>query len=1614
MIVLLLAVAVALALVLGADGAATASPADCATNEIACENEQPGNPRTEWDIQGAGDPSIQGFAAPFSINHGARVEFRVNTDAAAYRIDIYRLGWYAGLGARKVATLLPEAPLPQQQPDCIRDETTGLVDCGNWAVSASWDVPADAVSGVYVGKLVRPDTGGESQIYFVVRDDEGHSDLLVQTSDTTWQAYNRYGGNSLYVGSPGRASKVSYNRPFTTRGHTNTSFLFNGEYPMIRWLERNGYDVSYASGIDTASRAPELLEHDAFLSVGHDEYWSAQQRANVEAARAAGVNLAFFSGNESFWKTRWEPSIDGKGTPYTTLVSYKETAANAKIDPNPAWTGTWRDARFSPPSDGGRPENGLTGTLFTVNSYREDALKVPAEFAGMRFWRNTSVASLTTGQTATFPLGILGHEWDEDVDNGFRPTGLFNLSATTITVPAHLVDQGNTYTTGAARHALTLYRAASGALVFGAGTVQWAWGLDDVHDIFSANPPRAPDGRMQQATVNLFADMHAQPASLQSGLVPATASADVLAPKSTITTPSTGTVVRSGTVVTIAGTATESGGGQIAAVEVTTDGGETWHRATGRTSWIYPWTAGGDSNAIVQTRAIDDSGNIEVPKPGIVIEVACPCHLWPSSATPGTTASADTQSVELGVKFRADVDGWMTGLRFYKGSGNAGSHVGSLWTAGGALLSRALFTGETSTGWQEVQLDAPVQVTAGTTYVASYNAPVGRYSLDRFYFQSSTYTNIPLRAPSTGSSGGNGVYAYGTEPVFPTQSHEASNYWVDVVFYDREPLDTRRPKVVEMLPASNAQNGDAHGTIDATLSEAIDPATVTSSSFELRTTAGALVPATVAYDQATRRAILRPTGGLAYETTYSATVKTGTTGVKDTSGNMLDRDTTWSFRTAALPPCPCTLWAAGTAPLIPAASDGAAVEVGVKFQADLPGWISGIRFYKGSGNGGTHVGSLWTSDGQLLARATFISESSTGWQQLLFDGPIPIAAGTTYVASYHAPNGRYSLNMGGFAASGFGNPPLRALRSEAESGNGVYHYGSAPTFPNSTYGSSNYWVDVVYTVTPPADTQPPRVTAYSPAAGTTVAIDQALEASFSERLDPATVTPQTFTLRRADGAAVAAAVTYDSGGTARLTPAGGLELGQTYLATLRGGPTGITDAAGNALLADVSWSFSTVGCPCTIWDATAQPAVASSADAGSVEVGVKFRSSRAGWISGIRFYRGAGNAGTHVGSLWAADGTLLGRATFEDETSTGWQEATFGGPVAITADTTYVASYFAPSGGYARTSGAFGAAGVVRTPLSALRDGDQGGNGVFRYGAAPAFPNDSFGATNYWVDVVYTPTRPPDSSAPGVSSFSPASAATGVSVNDQVLVGFDEAMDPASITSATVLLRDGAGQNVAGSVSYDASFQRATVTPAAPLRYSVAYTVLVRGGASGVKDASGNGLPADVTSSFSTRTCPCGLWSDEAVPTVASSSDNGAVELGVRFQTEVAGTITGIRFYKGAGNDGTHVGSLWRPDGTLLARATFTAESAGGWQQAFFTEPVAIAAGTEYIASYHAPRGRYSVDLSYFGGAGHAYAPLSAPAGVNGVYAYGAEPSFPTETWASSNYWVDVSFDPAP
>ncbi|MCI0350777.1 MAG: DUF4082 domain-containing protein [Acidobacteriales bacterium] len=1602
----------------------TAAFSDCATpaNSIVAENCKLGSPDSEWNITGAGDPSIQGFATDMSFNVGATANFKIKTDASAYSIDIYRMGYYAGMGARKVASILPSASLPQIQPACVTDTTvglggSGLFDCGNWAVSASWPIPANATSGIYFALLKRPDTGGRSHIFFVVRNDSGHSDLLFQTSDTTWQAYNHYGLGSLYGSNSGttslsqRSFKVSYNRPFITRDQRPHDFVFDTEYPMVRWLEANGFDVSYFSGVDTARFPSLLLQHKVFLSVGHDEYWSGDQRANVEAARAAGVNLAFFSANEAFWKTRWEASIDGSTTSHRTLVCYKETHDNAHTDPAvPAtWTGTWRDPRFSPPADGGRPENSLTGTIFMVNGANFGSIKIPAADGKMRFWRNTAVANQAPGDTAVLPDGTLGYEWDVDADNGFRPAGLFRLSTATYDLEnVFLLDFGSTYGAGTATHHMTLYRAPGGALVFGSGTIRWPWGLDSEHDEsnFTAFPP---DIRMQQATVNLFADMGVQPATIRSGLIPATPSTDTNAPGSTITSPASGTSVTAGTPVTVTGTAADQGGGVVGGIEVSVDSGVSWHAASGRETWSYTWVASQPGSFSILSRAVDDSGNLEAPAAGINFTVTCPCTVMSATATPAVVDSGDGAAVEVGVKFRSETNGFITGLRFYKSAANIGTHVGHLWTKDGVLLSSATFTSETVSGWQQVSFPTAVAITAGTTYIASYHAPNGHYSVGLDYFATAGVDNPPLHFPKNGEDGGNGVFTYGGSGSFPTSTHRASNYWVDVVFM------SGTVTAVSPLPGATAVN--TRTAVSATFDVALDPASVNGSSFVLLDPQSNQVPAAVTYNSGSLTATLTPTGALNPATTYTAVLAGTTGGIKRSSGEDLGLNLSWRFTTC------CSVWGPTIVPPIIQSGDTAAVEVGVKFRSDVDGFVTGIRFYKGPANTGTHVGHLWTRDGVLISSATFTNETASGWQEVSFPTAVAVSAGTTYIASYHAPNGRYSLALD-FFVSATDQPPLHFLQDGQDGGNGVFSYGGNGTFPTSTFRASNYWVDIVFTTNLGASG--PTLTSISPASGSTaVSVATVVNAGFDQALDPATVNGSTFRLLDASGGVVPASVSYDADNhIATLAPTFGLDFANLYRATITGGAAGIKDSAGNPLSSSVLWLFSTQtappgSCPCTVMSATATPAVVDSGDGAAVEVGVKFRSETNGFITGLRFYKSAANIGTHVGHLWTKDGVLLSSATFTNETASGWQQVSFPTAVAITAGTTYIASYHAPNGHYSVEADYFATAGVDNPPLHFLKNGEDGGNGVFTYGGSGSFPTSTHRASNYWVDVVFARSVG-GVFGPSVTIISPTSGATGVNVETVVSATFDQALDPATVTSNTFQLFDSASVPIPATVTYDASSSTATLRPDSPLGLATSYRPVIVGGNDGVKNTSGRPMRMGVRWVFTTEptpagSCPCSVWNPAIVPSVVDSGDGQAIEVGVRFHSDVNGVISGLRFYKSAGNTGTHTGHLWTNDGTLLASATFTNETASGWQQVNFPTAVPITAGTTYVASYFAPTGHYSMDDLAFAAAGVDNPPLhllrDGLDGPNGVFAYSATSIFPTSTFRSRNYWVDVVFD---
>jgi hypothetical protein len=1078
--------------------AAVASPCGPGSNPVACENSKQGSPMADWYSPNAwGD--IKGFTTRESVRPGDALQFKVDSPAS-YKISIYRLGWYGGNGARLMPTS-PTATFPAKTQGPCKTDSTGLYDCGNWATTATWTVPSDAVSGLYLAMLDQADGNGVMPYPFVVRDEIRHSDIVVQTSDQTWQAYNMYGNRNLYQGAgpapDGRAYKVSYNRPLDIGGDNG---VFGSEYAMIGWMERNGYDVSYLSGIDVSTNGSLLLNHKVYMSSGHDEYWTQGQWDNVTAARQAGVNLAFFSGNDVFWRTRLEPSIDGSNTSNRTLVCYKMTKMaqnNGIADPSGTWTGTWMDPNGAG-IGGNKPQNQLTGTLFRANGYRNDAMTVPGSYGKLRLWRSTSIANLQPNQTATFPTGTLGYEWNVDENNSVRPSGAIDMSSTTVSITdgTYLLDNGNTYGNGVATHSLVAYRdPVSKAMVFSSGTVQWSWGLDTVH----VGNPTSEDVRMQQATVNLLADMGVQPETLQSNLVAATGSTDATGPTVSVSTPSSGATVPALSPVTITGTATDVGG-QVARVEVSVDGGGTWQAATGRASWSYSWTPTAMGSAQIKVRAVDDTVNIGAVTtlPVTVGSPQCPCTIFPGVAAPQGVDSGDASAVELGVKFSVSQPGSVTGVRFYKSALNTGVHKGNLWTSTGQLLATGNFVNETASGWQTLSFSSAVPIKPNTTYVASYYAPTGHYSADAGYFATQGAGLPPIQALPSNTSGGNGVYRYASGGGFPAATYNNTNYWVDAIL-DTSQASTVPPSVTSVSPAASATNVAITAPVTATFDHGIDSSTL---EFSLKDPGGVSVPGTVTYDVATHVAKLQPSGQLGLGTVYSASVR-----ATDLWGNAMTSPFTWSFTTSTTPPpvtCPCSVWNDSTTPAVVNPGDPNAIEVGTRFSSAIDGYVTGVRFYKGSNNTGTHTGTLWSNTGQLLATGTFTGETSSGWQTLTFGSPVAMTANTPYVVSYFAPSGQYAVDSGYFTA-GRSSYPLTALADGAAGSNGLYRYGAVSGFPTNSYNSSNYWVDVVFSNTAPTTSASLAAFDGGPTSTTTATQTNGTSITFSAAIDPASL-----------------------------------------------------------------------------------------------------------------------------------------------------------------------------------------------------------------------------------------------------------------------------------------------------------------------------------------------------------------------------------------------------------------------------------------------------------------------------------------------------------------------------
>jgi hypothetical protein len=552
----------------------------------------------------------------------------------------------------------------------------------------------------------------------------------------------------------------------------------------------------------------------------------------------------------------------------------------------------------------------------------------------------------------------------------------------------------------------------------------------------------------------------------------------------------------------------------------------------------------------------------------------CPgaCSIWPASSAPGTVDSGDPTPSELGVKFRSDVNGYVTGVRFYKSSANTGVHIGNLWSDSGALLASATFVGETASGWQQVNFGAAIPITQGTTYIVSYHTSTGHYSFDANYFATSGVDNAPLHALVEGVDGSNGVTAYNVPTSsFPTQTYQSSNYWVDVVF-----STVNAPNVSTFAPVGTGASVST--AVTATFTTQLDASTVTATTFQLLDGTGTAVPGSVSYNSSTQSATLQPLGSLSSSTAYTAVVAGGPGGVKGLDETPMASNFSWQFTTATPPPpppvCPCSIWNLSTSPGSIDGGDSTPGEYGVKFRSDVAGSILGIRFFKAPANTGTHIGNLWTSSGQLLGTATSSSESSSGWQTISFNSPVFIAAGTVYVASYYAPQGHYSFDAG-YLQNGVDHTPLHAIANTV-SPNAVFSYSASSTFPVSSYNGSNYWVDVMF-VAANSSAQPVVSTTLPSSEATGWSIGGAISATFNEPMDGSTFNSSTVLLTDSSNNAVPGTVAFaPATATVTFTPSVELSVNTTYTATIKGS---VKDTLGNSLGSDYLWSFTTGGPP---------------------------------------------------------------------------------------------------------------------------------------------------------------------------------------------------------------------------------------------------------------------------------------------------------------------------------------------------------------------------------------------------------------------------------------------------
>ena len=443
---------------------------------------------------------ITAYCGQVSVQRGDTLDVHVSTKDpnTKYEADVYRMGWYSGAGGRNVRSIKNIDGENQGRWDPLRgvqecdaskvDPDTLLLEC-NWSRSLQVKIADDWTCGYYLVKLHELATDTSVYAVFVVRDDASNAPIIAQASTNTWQAYNVWGDASVY-GSFGadrryiektrRAYRVSYDRPYDVNINGQMQLgageFFRWEYNFVRWAESMGLDMTYTTNVDVHLRGDTLKQHRLFISLGHDEYWTKQQRDAVEAARDTGVNLAFFSGNECYWQSRIEPSASGEKA--RVLTVYKDATLDPQARDNP------REATVlfvDPPVS--RPQSMLSGLAYGSNTQ-------PDYIA----WRPTNVDTWIFEGTGiqegdTFP-GIVGYEYDHMAPADQRPDALTIVGSSSV----------NGFL-GSDTSVSAVHTTASGATVFAAGTIAWCWGLDDYgHENYGA----FADDRLKKLTMNII------------------------------------------------------------------------------------------------------------------------------------------------------------------------------------------------------------------------------------------------------------------------------------------------------------------------------------------------------------------------------------------------------------------------------------------------------------------------------------------------------------------------------------------------------------------------------------------------------------------------------------------------------------------------------------------------------------------------------------------------------------------------------------------------------------------------------------------------------------------------------------------------------------------------------------------------------------------------------------------------------------------------------------------------------------------------------------------------------------------------------------------------------